>query len=1445
MGAFVTGGAECERGWRVPSLSRKRLGGAQPRTNVALSEDLRAHLPLGLRQTRAEEGRFPLGPNGIRHRDELPHVCDNLLRQIHSIRERPSGLENCMIGMLKHPLYIVPVLMASSAFGQAACGDVQVQLEPDFGLALGSSSSGSAYTFTLGGQALAKGTLAQLLLFHFDGSLASTSGVEPQMAAATSFAPGVWGSAVGLGLGGALAYPAAGNLSLTEGTIEMWIAPEQDGSAPAYSALNTLFQYVSPNGDQLWMAESTGGGFFGSAVIGGTFIAAGTSEGTVSGWKAGEWHHVAFTYSASKGRLRMYLDGVMTGEYDSIELPAAGGATFTVGGDGDTASAFWIDELRISSAELSPSIVQYDASGAGPLLNNETYLSLAGVAAGQLTYSVEGCGTTSLAYNGSLGANISPVMNPNPPSTLLPAGSTSIALAVQSASTTSCGYSVNVQAVYSEMTPFDSGQGGTSHSTIIQGLTPDPSQVNNVYVRCALAPGFALQLQYRAMPTYQTTSFPRIVNINGLNNILGNGIPYVARYDLLTDSSIPGTVLSAIHKANPNTITLYWVNAVEDFTGTLPESYYLHDVNGNRIQDWPSAYLLNITNPAVDEYQANNFYSGLVGSGLMYDGSFFDSFYFGESNSIADYQGVVQEVDSNGDGQQDNQQTLNAAWQAGMLLMMKTWRQLLPNAVAIAHLDQDPTPDLAAVLNGDSLLFLATDVQEGLFSFEGLLQQYNDWWDLRGSSAVAIVESTPQNQIAYGYGAYNDPSLLPKNIPPGVLAFAQSYYPSMRFPLAVSLMNDGYYVRDLGDQSMGYTNWWYDEYNFNLGTPISPQTRIPQPAPTNMLQNGGFEMGLAGWQLIVDNDGQAEANLTADSTVAADGDSSGHIQIVSAGTAAFHVDLQQEDISLTSGTNYQVQFWARANAPRTITVFLQGGPPNYTIYGLSAQIAIGTSWGLYSAPFTAPVTATDGQLEFWVGDVAGDVWLDDVQLTQATAELYRRDFTNGVVLLNGAASPQIVMLETGLQRFNGTQAPLYQYIIDDSSASFTADASWNTVTYDSGFRIDDQPLSKGANPPFYHCWESTCHEQDAGGGPAQWNLGIQEDGQYTIQTWLPAAPNAGSWTKNAIYEIVSGGNVIVSATVDQTTAAAADGWHMIATVNLKAADAPFLRVRNGGSGPLVADAVYVISAALYNDGSPAPQVTLGPFDGILLQRQTPVPVPASRVSSVANAASYQPAITSGGFVSIVGTGFTTSSRSWTSSDFSGNNLPVSLNGVSVTINGVAAYVEYISSTQINVIAPDDDTIGEVPVQVTTPQGASYAGSVLKQKLSPALFTYQLGTTTYVAAVHTDGTLVGPNGPSSRPAVPGEVIEIYGTGFGPTSPAAPTSQLIAQPAPLAVAATVSIGGVSAEVQWSGIVSPGLYQLNVQIPNVGAGDQPVQTSVSGFQGAASTFVAVSGQ
>jgi len=1341
--------------------------------------------------------------------------------------------------LLTLPLY---VLIIPAAIAQSTCGNVELQLTPDYSFAVGNSSGGSTYTFTLGGQLLAQGSLTQLLLFHYDGSLSSTSGIPPVQSAGTSFAPGKWGSALAVATGGGVSYPASGNISFSDGTIELWIASAADGTDPIYSQHDhTLFRYQAANGDQLVLSESSFGNFYAGAAINQTFT--GATGISVSSLKAGVWHHIAFSYSQKQARLRLYLDGILIDEQDAaFTMPAADGSSFTVDSDAfGHASAFLVDELRISSDEKTADEIQYEATRFTPFADNEILLPLAGVPLGQLSYSVSGCeGPASYAWTGV------PLSNFSPPSTLLPPGATSLALSFTSVQPAACAYSVGSLLPFASMQPFVGGQNTKSHQGAVSGISSSPQTTNSVYIRCDSNPDFVQTLQYRAVAS-PVWPFPRVGSIWWGFYVANTKPEHAAKIPLYLCPAFNTDQARAIRAANPNALMLPNVNATETTSPTtpanVPEAYYLHDVNGNRISDWPipGTYLLNLTKPEVADFMANYAYQVLLESGLIYDGIFFDNFHTTIRQPYPDYNGIPHEIDANGDGQPDDPATLNAAWSAGLYRLVASFRKLVPYGLATGHLDsRPPQPAALAVFNGESLNGDVPRIREGLEGFGTLWQTLGDWFSQGQAPGIALVQSSPPLQVAYGYGYYASSAA-----PPEVQAFAQTFYPNMRFGLASALMTDGFSTYDFGDTSSP-VNWWYDEYDFPLGYPLGLAAPVaPTGSSPNLLANPGFENGLAGWSLLVMTD--AAATAAADTTIAADGNSSARVTISQASATNWHVSFEQGSVALTGGVTYQLQFWARSDSPRVMTVNSQGGPPAYTWYDLSAPISIGPSWGFYITTFTPPATVTDARIQFWVGDVTGSVWIDDVSLSVAPAAIYRRDFSSGVVLLNATASPQTIALEDGLNRFSGTQAPKFQYIVDDSDVGFAPTGAWKTVTIDSGFAEGalTGPGSQVANGPFYHAWKAGVHELDASSGSATWNLQIPEDGSYTIQVWLPAAPQASTWTKNAVYEVVSGGSTITSVPVDQSAAAAGDGWHAIATANLTSAGSPMLRLHNGGSGPLIADAVYVTSAALYNDGSPASQVTLAPFDGILLQRQTPVPAPTSRVNSVVNAASYQPAIASGGFISIKGTGFGNSFRTWASSDFSGNNLPVSLDGVSVTVNGKLAYVEYISPTQINAIAPDDDTIGQVTVQVTTPQGASYAGTVLKQRLSPAFFTYQSGTTSYIAAVHLDGTLVGPASPSSRPTVPGEVIEIYGTGFGPTNPESPTSQLVSQPAPLSQPATVTIGGVDALVQWAGIVSSGLYLLNVQIPNVAFGDQPVQTSVSGFQGAPNAFVAIAGQ
>jgi uncharacterized protein (TIGR03437 family) len=223
------------------------------------------------------------------------------------------------------------------------------------------------------------------------------------------------------------------------------------------------------------------------------------------------------------------------------------------------------------------------------------------------------------------------------------------------------------------------------------------------------------------------------------------------------------------------------------------------------------------------------------------------------------------------------------------------------------------------------------------------------------------------------------------------------------------------------------------------------------------------------------------------------------------------------------------------------------------------------------------------------------------------------------------------------------------------------------------------------------------------------------------------------------------------------------------------------------------------------------------------------------ITSISNSASGAAVIESGAWVSIYGTNLAPSTEVWQASDFSGNNLPSTLDSVSVLIDGKKAAISYASPTQLNVQAPTDSASGPVPVEVTTPNGTASASTTLAA-YAPALFTLQAK---YAAARHnTDGVVVAPTGflgssVTSRPALPGEYLQVYASGLGPTNPAVAAGQTVAAPAPLAnpTQLHVTIGGVAATVQYAGMVAPGEYQINVLVPQLQDGDQPILATIGG--------------
>jgi uncharacterized protein (TIGR03437 family) len=101
------------------------------------------------------------------------------------------------------------------------------------------------------------------------------------------------------------------------------------------------------------------------------------------------------------------------------------------------------------------------------------------------------------------------------------------------------------------------------------------------------------------------------------------------------------------------------------------------------------------------------------------------------------------------------------------------------------------------------------------------------------------------------------------------------------------------------------------------------------------------------------------------------------------------------------------------------------------------------------------------------------------------------------------------------------------------------------------------------------------------------------------------------------------------------------------------------------------------------------------------------------------------------------------------------------------------------------------------------------------------------------------------GVTSRPAKPGDIVTLYGIGFGPVVPDIPAGQLVKQSNILASSFQMSVGGMPAEVQYAGLAPnyTGLYQFDITVPNVAAGDAaPLTFTVGGISGTQTLNIAV---
>jgi uncharacterized protein (TIGR03437 family) len=243
-----------------------------------------------------------------------------------------------------------------------------------------------------------------------------------------------------------------------------------------------------------------------------------------------------------------------------------------------------------------------------------------------------------------------------------------------------------------------------------------------------------------------------------------------------------------------------------------------------------------------------------------------------------------------------------------------------------------------------------------------------------------------------------------------------------------------------------------------------------------------------------------------------------------------------------------------------------------------------------------------------------------------------------------------------------------------------------------------------------------------------------------------------------------------------------------------------------------------------------------------------------------NGASFQAALSSNGFVSLFGQNFQTSGRTRSAGlgDFVNGGFPTALGCVSVQATGpglpqpVLLPILYVQFDQINAQLPAFTGTGPVTLKVILNPGApnELSGDVATlnslQAFAPAFLLFS--NSNIAAQFAGTAEVVGRPSviPGARPARPGEIVTLYGTGFGETTPPVTAGQLATSAARVTAPVTLTIGGTTVVPDYVGL-SPGsisgLYQLNVKIPeSTPPGDVSVRALIGGVESPAGATVPV---
>ena len=211
-------------------------------------------------------------------------------------------------------------------------------------------------------------------------------------------------------------------------------------------------------------------------------------------------------------------------------------------------------------------------------------------------------------------------------------------------------------------------------------------------------------------------------------------------------------------------------------------------------------------------------------------------------------------------------------------------------------------------------------------------------------------------------------------------------------------------------------------------------------------------------------------------------------------------------------------------------------------------------------------------------------------------------------------------------------------------------------------------------------------------------------------------------------------------------------------------------------------------------------------------------VPFQFIAAVTNAASNLPgSISPGEIVVLYGSGIGPA-QLVKAAPGSDGSYGTQLANASVSFNGIPAPMIYAWASQTAAIVPYGITGAFAQVTVTYQDRTSQAFPVSMASSAPGIYTYDSSGKGPAAAINQDGVTVNT---AATPTKIGDIISLYATGEGQTTPAGVDGKAASVPYPYPnLPVTATVGGQDAPVKYAGgapgLVA-GLMQVNIHIPS----------------------------